>query len=154
MTARKQLDLDLRESPLRLVCDYCGLALVPRGFTSGGGVNAAGETLCNDCCGFADAIDMARTEPGQRGCFALYATGEKSVRSPCQVVMRTIPEKVTNWPGSLSLVVTGATAWKRGGYGSKRRTVYFKGPMGSDWSGIEFSGNAGQLLRDVRRLKR
>ncbi len=139
--SRKQLALDLRESPLRLVCDYCYLALVPRGCTSGGGVNAAGETLCNDCCGFMDAIDMARTEPGQRGCIALYLVSVYPQRT------------VDNWPGTLKLVVTSIGTWVSGGFGSKRRTIYFRGPMGAKWSGVEYDGNAGSLLRDVRRLK-
>jgi hypothetical protein len=139
----KQLALDLRESPIKLVCDYCGLALVPRGCTTGGGVNAAGETLCYDCCGFADVIDMANTEPGQRGVIALYAG----------VPYLGKPTEVSNWPSSLTLTVTSATEWKLGGFGSKRRTVYFRGPMGSHWSGVEFNGNAGTFLRNVRRLK-
>jgi hypothetical protein len=142
-----QLALDLRESPQKLLCDYCGVALVPRGCTTGGGVNAAGETLCNSCCGFADAIDMANTEPGQRGVIALYV-----IDGPAG--SQGTPEKVGNWPSSLTMTVTAATRWTRGGFGgSKRRTVYFRGPMGSWWSGVEYDGNAGNLLRNLRRLK-
>lgn len=141
-----QLDLDLRESPMKRLCDYCGMALVPSGCTTGGGVNAAGETLCSPCCGFADAIDMANTDPGLAGVVGLYvADGPAGSQG--------IPEKVSNWPGSLTMTVTAATRWVRGGFGSKRRTVYFRGPMGSWWSGVEYDGNAGNLLRRVRRLK-
>ncbi len=142
-----QLALDLRESPLKRFCDYCGAALVPTGCTTGGGVNAAGETVCFVCCGFADAIDMANAEPGQRGIpVPLYFTP-----GPWE---KSLVGKVTNWPGSLVMVATAVTRWVRGGFGSKRRTVYFRGPKGSWWSGIEYEGPcAGNVLRSVRRLK-
>lgn len=133
---------DSRVSP---ACDYCGERLVPSGCTTGGGTNAAGETLCFACCGFLDAITMARTEPGEVAGLALYVADGSS----------GCPEaaKVANWPGTLSMNVTAVTRWVRGGFGSKRRTLYFRGPMGSWWSGVEYNGNAGNLLRNVRRLK-
>jgi len=136
-----QLALDLRESPIKLLCDYCGNALVPRGFTTGGGVNAAGETLCNSCCAFADVIDMVNTEPGQTAPIALYVVPDELLT-------------VANWPSTLKLQILRYGTWVPGGFGgSKRRTVYFRGPMGSRWSGVEYNGNAGNLLRKLRRLK-
>ncbi len=146
-----QLALDLRESPLKRLCDYCGMTLVPSGCTTGGGVNAAGETLCFDCCAFADVIDMARTEPGERGAIALYAKGKVLTKMGIRESGELLT--VTNWPGTLKLQVTAVTRWTSGGFGSKRRTVYFRGPLGSWWSGVEYDGNAGEFLRKVRRLK-
>lgn len=142
----KQLPLDLRESPIKLVCDYCGMALVTRNSTTGGGVNATGETLCNTCCAFADVIDMVNTDPGQRAPIALYY-------EPETVAHNILFGTVSNWPGSLKLTVITRSDWARGGFGSKRRTVRFYGPHGSVWSGVEFNGNAGNLLRNLRRLK-
>lgn len=154
-----QLALDLRESPLKRTCDYCGAALVPSGGTTGGGVNDAGETLCFACCGFADAIAMVGTEPGERGTVGLYVAGEvvrggdASMASERDKVGAALT--VTNWPGTLKLQVTAATRWVRGGgcAPTKRRTVYFRGPRGSWWSGVQYDGNAGEFLRNVRRLK-
>lgn len=147
----EQLPLDLRVSAKqKLRCDYCGdLVIVEetdgRRLGTGAAINMAGETVCYSCCAFADTIDMARTEPGDPLPVGLYVSGGEL-------------GEVSNWPSTLTMMVTARTAWGRGGFGSKRRTVYFKGPVidgePSWWSGVEYNGNAGNLLRKVRRLKR
>lgn len=144
----RQLALDLRESPLKGFCEYCGNPVVASGLTElgscDGAVNAAGETLCVKCCAWADVIDLMNTTPGLFGVSALYfSPGGYS---------GSLIGKVQNWPCTLSMPVTHVTAWTPGGFGSRRRTVYFNGPVGSWWSGAEFDGNAGNLLRYVRRL--
>ncbi len=139
----EQLVLDLRVSPLKPECDYCGLPLPAQNVTStgglGGGVNEAGETLCYPCCAFADAIDLANTEPGEKCAIALYIFSDNHT--------------VGNWPGSLSMTVLSIGQWKTGGFGSYRRTVLFRGPIGSTWAGTEYNGNAGSVLRNLKRLR-
>lgn len=135
-----QLALDLRESPLKGFCEYCGKTV----FQGSGAVNVAGETLCIRCGAWAEVIDLVNTQPGMFGVTALYF-----IQEPYEGSLIGMAQNFTQ---ALTMPVTHVTKWERGGFGSQRRTVYFTGPMGSWWSGNEFNGNAGNLLRNLRRL--
>ena len=132
-------------------CDGCGGSFAV--FTSGGtgygktadgetlcyGKTADGETLCYGCCGWLHVAAMLDGKP-----VGLYLSTGKS--------------SVSNWPGSLTLHVTGMTRPTRVVVGGRvhgwKRTVYFNGPAGSRWSGVFYdTGTAGNLLRNIRRLK-
>lgn len=153
-------DQDLRVSVIDAAslpcCEFCGQRLVPSGSTTGGGLVTtgggtlvSGEVICNMCGGWHDAILMAAVPEGKRcHTVGLYVQAHVTARQ------KGDPMWVSNWPDSLRLTVTRWTPWRDGGFGTKRRSVYFTGPMGSSWSGIEYKGgNAGDLLRGLRRIK-
>ena len=104
------------------------------------------HVICYACCAWLDVFAMLACKPGERFTgAALYVTsGDGSAWS------------VTNWPGTLKMWVTGegGTSHVPFTFRGKKRRVYFVGPHGSSWSGTFYdTPTAGDLLRDVRRLK-
>ena len=102
-------------------------------YTCGTGYGVTGPAgqesmICFACCGKADESEMLQT-----GKATLYISG------------RT----VTNWPGTLKLPATHVrTNRHSGGFGSQRKDVWFTGPDGKQWHGINRGDN------DILRCKR
>lgn len=108
-------------------CHYC-LSLIKNEQL---GRDKDNNAVCYSCCAWLDCIELMNGNP-----VALYES----------------QGSITNWPGSLSLHVTGKRTGKHNMTGT-RTTYYFVGPCGSSWSGVEYHGVcSGNLLRQVRRL--
>lgn len=99
------------------------------GCGTGYGRDGAGDVLCYQCCG---ELDLARmTETGRA---VLY--------------LKTTPDfqgatygdaKLTNWPGTVTL----QGRFRRGAHNIARYRydVWFKGPDGVDWHGVQYGDN-------------
>ncbi len=95
------------------------------------------KALCYPCCGKNDEAAMIRD-----GRAVLYLVS----RSPARVEWH-----VTNWPGTLDLETTERRYSKHGGgFGAQRTDVWFTGPDGKPWHGVNQGDN--QVLR-CRRVK-
>lgn len=131
-------------------CDFCMLPLPPApagGGSSGYGTLAPGGYgkferemhACYSCTAWLDAIDMMACKPSERCFGAFYYDDEK----------RT----VTNWPGTLAMpVLYAGSRHPTRNRGQMHQRIYWHGPLGSLWSGSYYTGDAGTLLRNVRRL--
>ena len=95
----------------------------------GHGTDSEGKTYCYTCCGERDKAGMIRT-----GRATLYLT----------------PTAITNWPNSLRFNY-GEVRVGRHNMAGKRYDVWFRGPDGADWHGVQYGDNT-QLLH-CRRLK-
>jgi hypothetical protein len=91
------------------------------------------KPVCYACCGKRERADMIET-----GRAVLYLTE----REGCDVV--------TNWPGTLSLPVR----YKRTGrhnFAGRRYDVWFTGPDGANWHGVQYGDNT--QICHARRVK-
>lgn len=114
-----------------MVCFYCLMGLTEENGTAAR--DRDGHHVCFACCAWLDVIRMMKGESD-----ALYFDANRGT--------------VTNWPGTLALHVTGKRVGRHNMAG-KRTTVYFNGPCGTSWSGVQYEGPcSGNLLRQVRRL--
>jgi hypothetical protein len=110
-------------------CSKCKAVCVPTGCTTGYGYTASGRKLCFACCAERDKADMVRT-----GRTTLYLTHEMRPENPTAK-----HGTVGNWPGSL---VFHATVKKgRHNIASTRYDVWFVGPDGRDWHGVQYGEN-------------
>lgn len=97
------------------------------------------RAVCFDCCGRADVSAMRAT-----GRATLYLTKQEG-----QIFGRT----VCNWPGTLSIITGDVAHHKRaGGFGSNRTDVWFDGPDGYRWHGVNRGDN--DILRCRRTRER
>lgn len=128
-------------------CDFCDKPLAPKTHTHGGtGYGWIGESkaACYSCCGWLDALDMAKAEIGDHAQSAFYYSPHN--------------QTVSNWPGTLVMKVTSLGKSHRVrfcmGRQSYKHQVYFRGPNGTSWSGTLYhTPSAGDLLRNVRRIR-
>lgn len=104
----------------------CGHEASPTGV--GYGTDSDGLRHCYDCCAERDRASMRET-----GKATLYDCGDT----------------LTNWPGTLSLKVTGSTEGRHNIAGT-RRNVWFRFE-GRDWYGVRYGENT-QIVH-CRRLK-
>lgn len=97
------------------------------------------EAICYACCAVNDRAAMIET-----GRALLYATGRMFGENAGRY-------EITNWCGTLRIVATTHKVSPRaGGFGADRMDVWFTGPDGKAWHGVQRGDN--QLLR-CRRLK-
>jgi hypothetical protein len=119
----------------QFTCGVCGQTKTHDSkYTTGYGTKRDGTKVCYECCGKEDAEYM-RTHDR----ITLYLTERKSYDS-----------EVGNWPGSLKFK---AGYVKRGSHNiaGTRRDVWFTGPDGSRWWGVQYGDNT-QILH-CRKLK-
>lgn len=122
-----------------LHCDHCGQVIVPDGVIAGYGTTPEGQRLCYDCCAWSAGADMVR-----HGDTVLYLTGPYNDRDS------TKTWKVTNWPGTLIFRPTYVSKGRHNMAGT-RYDVWFCGPDGHEWHGINIGDN--EILR-CKRTKR
>jgi hypothetical protein len=79
--------------------------------------------VCYGCCGKRDRAAMI-----ERGKATLYLT------------IRNAANEVTNWPGTLRFR-TGAPHVSRHNIAGKRYDVWFTGPDGKTWHGVQYGDN-------------
>ena len=98
-------------------------------FTTGYGVDAEGKKHCYECCAKQDKEWMI-----ENGRITLYLSDDE----------------VTNWPGSLRFKV----GYKKEGHhnmAGKRYDVWFTGPNGKNWHGVQYGDNI--QLCHCKRIK-
>lgn len=144
-TPERTITIKQATTEIHFHCDRCGLDKThTRPGSSGGtgyGRRDDGSIACYACCGESDLEYMR-----EHGKIALYLTG-KSLPSASGSV-GFIPEKIVNWPGSISFDVL---SWSLGGHnwGIPRYDVWFKGPDGRVWYGVHM-GNWTQIVHCKR----
>ena len=117
------------------VCVDCGKEKIHvDSFTTGYGVDPAGNKVCYACCGKCDLADMSAT-----GRAVLYLTEDG-------------PEGtfVSNWPGTLKIRVK----FLRKGFhniAGSRTDVWFTDSDGRQWHGVNYGHNS--QLCHCRRLR-
>lgn len=116
-------------------CD-CGHTAIPKGCTTGYGTDPeTGETHCFACCALRDRAAMV-----EDGRATLYlCDGEPGQRST-----------VTNWPGTLRFEVN-ARCNGRHNIARVRYDVWFRGPDGKPWWGVQYGDNT--QICHCRRVK-
>jgi hypothetical protein len=95
--------------------------------TSGGtgyGADGNGNLICYSCCADIDREDMRRT-----GKATLYLTAGADGTAD-----------VTNWPGTLRFR-TGPVRRGRHNMAGTRYDVWFTGPDGKEWHGVQYGEN-------------
>ncbi len=96
------------------------------------------KKVCYDCIGKREIADMIET-----GRAVLYLTvAGDSAAAPLRPV-------VTNWPGTLKIPVKSSKR-SRNNFGAQREDVWFNGPDGKRWWGVNIGDN---MLCRCRRLK-
>lgn len=88
--------------------------------------------VCYQCCAVRDAKYMTKT-----GAIVLYLTANPAGH-----------KQVTNWPGTLILPIN-AYRIGRHNMAGKREDVWFTGPDGKRWHGVNY-GDFSQILRCKR----
>ena len=105
---------------------------VQHDFGTGYAVLKGDDKLCYECWGKRDKADMITF-----GEAVLYVRG------------RDLRHCVTNWPGTLRIEPNRVRVSRNGGgFGCQRTDVWFKGPDGANWHGVNRGYN------DVLRCKR
>ncbi len=95
------------------------------------------KIVCYDCCAVRDRIQMVQT-----GRITLYLT-RPGIGSG----------QVANWPGTLHFPVhQGAIKTGRHNIAGKRYDVWFTGPDGKPWHGVQYGDNT--QICHCRRVKR
>ena len=87
--------------------------------TRGYGTDADGKRQCYQCC-----ADLDRAYMIEHGRIALYLTDKA----------------ITNWPASLSFPVLSRTTGRHNIAGV-RYDVWFRGPDGATWHGVQYGDN-------------
>lgn len=127
----------------RFVCSDCGEEKVHTdSLTTGYGIIKEGgidKKVCYGCCAKRDIADMEA-----RGRAVLYLTvaGPSAALPNCPVV--------TNWPGTLKMPVRYRRVGRHNIAG-RREDVWFTGPDGCEWHGVNYGHNS--QLCHCRRLK-
>jgi hypothetical protein len=123
-----------------IVCNVCGETVNPPvdGISTGYGTDADGNHICFACCGDRDRQSMVDDDR-----IDLYLVNIGETRY-----------KVTNWPGTLSMLVHSRAHGRHfvPGYGyTPRVDVWFTGPEGRQWHGVQ-RGDNNDICR-CRKLK-
>jgi hypothetical protein len=118
----------------QFVCTRCReVKPVLTGCTPGYALERHGNLVCFACCADVDRDDMVRT-----GKAALYLVRKDNPGHTGQAPYSVW--EVTNWPGSLRF----ACGTPRKGFHNMARTrydVWFTGPDGRDWHGVQYGDN-------------
>ena len=118
----------------------CGHAESPHSeFTRGFGRDQQGARSCYACCADKDREHMIAD-----GKATMYLTYDEPIPG-------LKAWKVTNWPGSLVFKVGGAIKHGRHNWAVTRRDVWFTGPDGKPWHGVQYGDNT-QIVH-CRRTK-
>lgn len=118
-----------------ITCSQCKkeISAPQDGVSSGYGLNSKNEKVCYACCGVNDAEFMR-----YHGKMTLYLANGL----------------VTNWPNSLTFTPTKTKTGRHNIAGS-RTDVWFRGPDGASWYGVNYGDNTQILhckkLKEVRR---
>ncbi len=113
-------------------------------FTTGYGTDEAGFKSCYECCADHDRDSMIVS-----GKATLYLTEH----GPYQMVYPLDNPKaatVTNWPGTLKFVC-GRVHVGRHNIAGKRYDVWFTGPEGATWHGVQYGDNT--QIAHCKRVK-
>jgi hypothetical protein len=105
-------------------------------FTTGYGRDENERTFCYECCANRDRETMTAD-----GRYTLYLVGNGTCESP---------REVTNWPGSLRFPVHHFHSGRHN-IARHRYDVWFTGPDGENWHGIQYGDNT--QICHVRRVK-
>ena len=111
-------------------------------FTTGYGVDMDGNRKCYECCAVDDKARMIET-----GKATLYLSRSISAEWPDK---GKEVWTVGNWPGSLKLR-TGSPRKGRHNIAGSRYDVWFTGPDGKDWHGVQYGENT-QICHCRRRI--
>jgi hypothetical protein len=108
--------------------------------TTGYGTDAAGNRHCYACCHAQDVKNA--TETGRMTCYLTDYTGGKLDTGRDRA-------RISSWPGLELGKVTGIVRHPRGGgMGAQRTDVWFIGPDGQKWHGVNRGDN--DILRCTR----
>lgn len=108
---------------------------------TGYGENDKSEKVCFACCALDDAAYMR-----EHGRITLYLTGP----SVLDYQAKASPWKLSNWPGTLEFP-TQRTSTGRHNMAGTRYDVWFTGPDGAPWWGVQYGENT--QLCHCRRIK-
>lgn len=114
------------DSPV--ICADCGATCKPDGVGTGYGETAGGDRVCYSCCGERGKKDMIKT-----GRWIGYLSGWE----------------LTNWPGSLRFKVMSMSKGRHN-IGRQRVDVWFTGPDGDRWWGVNIGDSQ---ITHCRRVK-
>ena len=113
-------------------CAVCNAAFVATKFTPGYATRTDGTKICYECAGKADKANMIAT-----GKATLYLTADGGQWS------------ISNWPGTLKIHCSMSPKKSRHNIAGSRYDVWFQGPDGATWHGVQYGDNT-QLLHCKR----
>lgn len=125
-----------KEKPTQFICHTCKLTkdIIKNNITTGYGLDKDNNCICYDCCAKDDLQYMK-----DKGKIVLYLSEKKHQDSSATSFSCDYYE-VSNWPGSLKFKAyhfnEGEHNWAR-----KRYNVWFKGPDGFIWYGVQYGDN-------------
>lgn len=127
------------------LCDECEIA---KPLQKSGGTGYAGTSeskiICYECCAIRDRADMIAT--GKATLYLSMPSSQLVCNWPRMVGRGT----VGNWPGTLKFN-TGPIRVGRHTVAGRRYDVYFSGPDGHEWHGVQYGDNT--QICHCRRLK-
>ena len=141
ITTREQARQTVYGVPgLEFLCSRCGQTkpCPTEGCATGFGYSAAGDILCFACCGNLDTAAMIET-----GRATLYLTLDKERAAagyPRREGWHYGQHELTNWPGTLRLR-SGAVKRGRHNIAGSRWDIWFNGPDGTPWHGVQYGEN-------------
>ncbi len=117
-----------------LTCSKCGKSLGNVGVIMVHATNGKGEKICYDCCADIDKHFMR-----EHGHMVLY------LHDNGLLIERNKPNRfeVINWPGTLRFPVTYHKTGRHN-IARKRYDVWFIGPDGKEWHGVQYGDNTQQ----------
>lgn len=122
------------------------LALVNGSGGTGYAIDKNRHKVCYDCCAKRDSADMVKTGKGYMYLHWPHNEPSRAILSPT----RENNIFLTNWPGTLKIPVGSAQKGRHNIAGS-RYSVWFTGPDGKPWFGVQYGENT--QICHVRRLK-
>jgi hypothetical protein len=137
--------------PAAFVCSQCQQTK-PLNTDGNGGTGyartPAGDAfLCYECCGRNDLREMISFGEATLYLTMPGADVDMGVREGKDLRTGTL----TNWPGTLSFTLqSGCMQTRRHNMAGKAYHVWFKGPDGADWHGVQYGDNT--QLCHVKRL--
>jgi hypothetical protein len=143
-TTHKELS-DVKHGPgVFFVCGRCGEVLPVQ---TEGGTGYAYETengppVCYACCGEIDRARMIET-----GRAVLYLTHNRASGNYSNTFGQYVDGKVSNWPGTLNFPARVRIG--RHNIAGRRYDVWFNGPDGYEWHGVQYGDNS-QLTHSKR----
>lgn len=123
----------------------CTICKESKPVQTNGGTGYAGELsspICYACCGKLDRQSMIET-----GEAILYLTTSKGMGSVSAGTFGEFSAKVGNWPNTLSFNCSVRKG--RHNIAGSRYDVWFTGPDGRQWHGVQFGENT-QICRCKR----
>lgn len=106
--------------------------------TTGYGINKHKEKICFECCGIMDEKQMI-----EDGKITLYLTHDLKMKD------KWGNATISNWPGTLKFL--GRVKRGHHNIAHNRYDVWFYGPDGKEWHGVQYGDNT-QIL-DCKRNK-